>query len=118
LDVAIDLIRGWDFKYKTRAFDCVKTTKAGIPGMGMGYWTRKASETCLLATRGKVTRKDKGVRQVHMEQRREHSRKPDEFYGRIEALVDGPYLEMFARQRWPGWNQWGDQADMFDIRES
>ena len=26
---------------------------------------------------------------------REHSRKPDEQYERIERLVDGPYLEMF-----------------------
>jgi N6-adenosine-specific RNA methylase IME4 len=38
-----------------------------------------------------------------MARRREHSRKPDEAYERIEALVPGPYLERFARERHPGW---------------
>lgn len=44
---------------------------------------------------------------------REHSRKPDEVYSRIEALTGGPYCELFARQRWAGWHSWGDQADRF-----
>ena len=44
-----------------------------------------------------------------MAPRREHSRKPDEVYGRIEALVDGPYFEMYARHRWPGWDAMGDE---------
>jgi len=40
--------------------------------------------------------------------RREHSRKPDEVYRRIEQLVAGPYCELFATQFWPGWSSWGD----------
>ncbi len=113
LDRGIDLIRHWNFTYKTIAFVWSKTQKNGQPRMGMGYWTRKSAEICLLATRGKVPRKSKGVRQFHQEPRREHSRKPDEFYGRIEALVDGPYLEMFARQNWPKWDVWGDETEKF-----
>ena len=55
--------------------------------------------------------------------RREHSRKPDEIYRRIEALVSGPYLEMFSRQSWPNWDASGDQCGFFDdqnkvVRES
>ena len=50
-----------------------------------------------------------------MDKRREHSRKPDEIYSRIEALVDGPYLEMFARQRWPGWDSLGNEVDKFEV---
>jgi N6-adenosine-specific RNA methylase IME4 len=46
--------------------------------------------------------------------RREHSRKPDEVYGRVEQLCAGPYLELFARQQWPGWHSWGDQVDRFE----
>jgi N6-adenosine-specific RNA methylase IME4 len=46
--------------------------------------------------------------------RREHSRKPDEMYGYIERLADGPYLEMFARRSRPGWDAWGTQAGLFD----
>jgi N6-adenosine-specific RNA methylase IME4 len=46
--------------------------------------------------------------------RREHSRKPDETYSRIERLLPGPYLELFARQSRPGWDGFGDQDAPFD----
>ena len=116
LTEAMDLIRAWGFEYKTRAFVWVKTCKNEPykPRQGLGYWTRKETEECLLATRGKPKRQDKGVRQIIFESRREHSRKPDEIYRRIERLVPGPYLEMFARQRWPGWGAWGDETGKFD----
>jgi N6-adenosine-specific RNA methylase IME4 len=53
------------------------------------------------------------VRKLIVSPRREHSRKPDEAYERIEALCEGPYLEMFARARRAGWDGWGDQIDGF-----
>ena len=81
--------------------------------MGMGYWTRANTEPCILATRGNPKRKDAGVRQVILDKRREHSRKPDEIYSRIERLVEGPYLEMFARQRRQGWDAFGNEIDKF-----
>ena len=117
IDQAIELMKRWGFEYKTIAFVWVKTTKDGRPRMGMGLWTRKMSEVCLLGTRGKVSRRSKGVRQVIMAQRREHSRKPDEIYERIEALVDGPYCEMFARQQWPGWHAIGDESASFRSKQ-
>lgn len=46
-------------------------------------------------------------------QAREHSRKPDEQYDRIETMFDGPYIELFARQRRKGWDAWGNQVDKF-----
>lgn len=42
--------------------------------------------------------------------KREHSRKPDEFYDIIEACSPGPRLELFARGGRPGWTAWGNQA--------
>ncbi|MGH2429400.1 MAG: MT-A70 family methyltransferase [Candidatus Limnocylindria bacterium] len=42
--------------------------------------------------------------------KREHSRKPDEVYGIIEACSPGPFLEMFARYPHPRWSAWGDEA--------
>jgi N6-adenosine-specific RNA methylase IME4 len=42
--------------------------------------------------------------------KREHSRKPDEQYGIIEACSPGPYLELFARYPRAGWVAWGDEA--------
>ena len=117
LDQGIELLNRWGFDFKTIAFVWIKTCKSDPtkPRMGMGLWTRKQSEICILGTRGKVPRRDKGVRQVIMAPRREHSRKPDEIYERIERLVDGPYLEMFARQSWPGWDSTGDETNKFKV---
>lgn len=28
----------------------------------------------------------------------------------VERLSDGPYLELFARRRQPGWDAWGFEA--------
>lgn len=113
VDQALALATAWGFEFKTIAFVWLKLTVNGLPKIGMGYWTRKQTETCLLFTRGAPKRKDMGVRQLIQAPRREHSRKPDEQYERIEALVDGPYLEMFARQRRPGWDVWGNEVDKF-----
>jgi len=41
-------------------------------------------------------------------------RKPDGIHERIERLVAGPYLELFARQSRPGWTTWGNEATKFD----
>jgi N6-adenosine-specific RNA methylase IME4 len=81
---------------------------------GLGYWTRANPEQCLLATRGSPRRKAKDVRRLVVDRRREHSRKPDTVRDRIERLVDGPYLELFAREAKPGWDCWGDQLALFD----
>ena len=82
--------------------------------MGLGYWTRANSEVCLLATRGSPKRLNADVRQGHHCPRREHSRKPEGVHERIERLVVGPYLELFARQRRPGWDCWGNEVDKFN----
>jgi N6-adenosine-specific RNA methylase IME4 len=120
---ALDLIEAWGFTYKTIGFTWAKLNQSagGDDGYtdkdfftGMGYWTRANPEQCLLATRGQPKRKGKDVRRLVVSPRREHSRKPDCVYDRIERLVDGPYLEMFARTSHPGWDNWGNQAGLFD----
>lgn len=85
------------------------------PRIGMGYWSRKRSETVCLMTIGKPRRLSGGVDQVIVAPRREHSRKPDEIYNRIEQLVGGPYLEMFARQQWSGWDAWGNEVGKYQV---
>ena len=112
LPEALELGKAWGYTYKTVAFTWVKTTKHGKWHMGMGYYTRANSEICLLFTRGKpLKRKAKNVRQLLIAPVRRHSQKPDEQYERIEALFDGPYLEAFARQAWPGWGRWGNEVE-------
>ncbi len=122
LPKAFDLIRAWDFKYKTVAFHWVKTNKKANPEAlkesdfftGLGYWTRANAEQCLLATRGKPPRMAKDVRRLLVSPRREHSRKPDEIYGRIERLARGPFLELFARQSRVGWDALGKEVELFN----
>jgi hypothetical protein len=71
--------------------------------------TRANPEQCLLATRGKPHRINADVPELILALRREHSRKPDEIYARIERLVAGPYLELFSSSsvpHRPGWTHW------------
>jgi len=129
LEESIDLARAWGFAFKTDAFYWAKQRLVGAdqidlftgdiaePRMGFGYWTRKQVEPCWLFTRGNPRRLSKGVRQLIVEPRREHSRKPDAQYPRIEALVEGPRLELFARTQRPGWDSWGNQTDKFAAAE-
>lgn len=111
LPEALRVIEAWGFEYKTCAFVWVKQTKDEERfATGMGYWTRANAEVCLLATRGSPQRLNADVHQVVLAPREQHSRKPDEIAARIERLVPGPYLEMFARRERSGWDAWGNQA--------
>ena len=119
---SLALIEAWGFKFKTCGFFWTKAHAGQIEMfrddmdalMGQGYWTRSNSEPCLLATRGHPKRLNADVRQGIIEPRREHSRKPDCVHERIERLVGGPYIELFARQSRPGWTSWGNETTKFD----
>ncbi|MDE2105316.1 MAG: DNA methyltransferase [Patescibacteria group bacterium] len=122
---AIQLGQHWGFTYKTVGFYWAKERRNnGINNkrphvktrpfpMGTGYWTRANPEQCLLFTRGNPKRLSASVEKLIVAPRREHSRKPDEVYDRIEKLIAGPYLELFARTRRPGWTCWGNQTEKF-----
>lgn len=107
---ALEVITAWGFTYKTAGFVWTKETPSGN-GLhwGMGYWTRANTEPCLLATRGSPKRQAKDVHQVLMSPVGAHSRKPEETQARIERLLRGPYLELFARRPMKGWTVWGNQ---------
>lgn len=121
LPQALELIEAWGFTYKTCGFDWMKARADQIEmfrddgdvQMGMGYWTRSNTEPCLLATRGKPKRLHADVRQGILEPRRQHSRKPDCVHGRIERLVDGPYLELFGRAQRANWTVYGNETNKF-----
>jgi N6-adenosine-specific RNA methylase IME4 len=104
------LLDGWGFRYRTFAFTWVKTNRRnGKPFFGMGSYTRSNAEPCLLATKGTPQVKARDVPQVILSPVREHSRKPDEQYQRIERLFNGPYIELFARKQRSGWDAWGEE---------
>ena len=114
LDSAIWLMREWGFTYSGSAFCWVKKNKSGEGFFtGMGYTTRKCVEMCLLGKRGNPIRLARDVKELIIAPRREHSRKPSEIYSRIERFCPGPRLDMFSRERRPGWTAFGDEADKF-----
>jgi N6-adenosine-specific RNA methylase IME4 len=123
LPTAFEVIDAWGFRYKTVGFYWAKLNKSAPKLIydqrsfftGLGFWTRANPELCLLATRGHPKRLRADVRKLIVSPRREHSRKPDEAYERIEALCDGPYLELFARSSRPGWDRWGAEAELRQI---
>ena len=136
LKIGLEIMEGWGFKYKTVAFTWAKTNIPKIEEgedldpvrflhddknffMGCGYWTRANPEMCLLGVRGKAPKTtSRSVRQLIVSPRREHSRKPDEVYDRIETLVEGPYMELFARQQWSEkWDSWGIETHKFERDE-
>ena len=120
LPQALRVMEAWGFTYKTIAFTWAKTTTRTDASwapkwhIGLGYYTRANTETCLLGVRGSPKRVSKDVRQLLISPRREHSRKPDEFFSSVERLVPGPYLDLFSRQARPGWTAWGNEATKFN----
>ena len=112
LPEALQVIKKWNFKYKTVAFTWVKQNKKSDGYFtGMGYWTRCNPEQCLLATKGNPKRLSKAVRQLIISKRQEHSRKPDEIRNRIVELCgDLPRIELFARNKTKGWSVWGNEV--------
>ena len=80
---------------------------------GTGYIFRSAAELFLIGTRGKPAQKVRNERNLIAAPVREHSRKPDAMYTKIEALWDGPYVELFSRSSRPCWHSWGAEAGKF-----
>jgi len=106
LRVAFDVVEAWGFEYKT-VLTWVKNQ------MGTGEWLRGQTEHCLLAARGKPVFLRGHHSTVLEAARREHSRKPEEFYAFTEKLCPGSKLELFGRQQRNGWHVFGNDVDLF-----
>lgn len=101
------LIDGWGFEYKL-VFVWNKQR------MGMGAWLRCQAEFCLLAIKGKPKWNLKNERDVLSIKRKEHSRKPDEFYKMVESLCPAKKkIDIFSREKRKGWGQYGNETDKF-----
>lgn len=111
---ALQVITSWGFEYKTIAWVWVKANPTGFGFFtGMGYYTRSNTEPCLLATRGNLPKPaNRSIQALIYEAVKEHSRKPDDQYRKIESLYpDMSYLEMFARRRRLGWDVFGNEVE-------
>lgn len=115
---AAQCLQTWGFELKT-ILTWEKVTKNSKTHLGVGHWLRNCTEHCALAVRGNVKafagRSLTNESTILHANRREHSRKPEEFYQLVDKLCpDMTKLEMFARESRPGWDCWGDEASKFD----
>lgn len=103
---SFDLLNAWGFNYKaTMVWDKVK--------MGMGRNIRMQVEFCLLATKGNPILNGSGERDIITEPRREHSRKPEAFYTKVNNMTAGYKLDYFAREKRENWFTYGAEDGKF-----
>ena len=114
LPLGLEVMESWGFSYKTNLI-WYKIRKDGGPDRrGVGFYFRNVTEVILFGVRGKNARTLQPGRtqeNIIVQQKREHSRKPDEQYNLIEACSTGPFLELFARGSRPNWSCWGNQSE-------
>ncbi len=112
LDIAVDLVKAWGFKYKT---NWIWNKVKGRPGP-YGYMHH---ELLLIGTRGACTPDVPILMHDHasiLTERREgeHSQKPRCARKQIVSLYqEGPYLELFAREQVRGWTCFGNDARLW-----
>jgi len=114
LDSALELMKAWGFKYRTVAFVWVKmkNNMSEPRGDGIGFYTNNNAEIVLLGRKGKYWREEKNVRQIILEPKSKHSKKPDEIKERIVRLMGNiPRIELFSRDKTEGWDVWGNEVD-------
>ena len=115
LPAGLEVMDRLGFRYVTnlawvKSKDDGETVQAGL-----GQYFRGAHELLLFGVRGRLPYKQDGEKRnfiptVIIAPRREHSRKPEEQYGVIEATSYPPYIEAFARAHRDGWEVIGLKA--------
>ena len=106
-----ELITELDFRYITNIV-WVKDR------FGLGQYFRGQHELCLFAVKGRLPYKHKidpnrscctETTVIHAK-RQKHSKKPVEMYNKIESVSYPPFVEVFARDRFEGWECWGNEV--------
>jgi site-specific DNA-methyltransferase (adenine-specific) len=116
LKKAIEVINSWGFEYKTVGFAWQKLNKKNQPVVSTGgaYTMKSGIELCLLATKGRCPTlvKKRNVRSFLSSQRQHHSKKPDEVRERINDMLKENLnkIELFARDKFDGWDCWGNEV--------
>ena len=81
--------------------------------IGLGQYWRGQTEHVLFGVRGRLPAQVKTESTLvgkGLVPRARHSAKPEVFYQEVEKVSPGPYLEMFARERRPGWDCAGNEV--------
>ena len=103
---AFEILKEWNLDYKA-------TLVWNKEKIGMGAWFRMQCEFCLVGIKGKPYWENTTYRDIIIEARREHSRKPDSFFEMIEKITMGNRLEYFSREKREGWKVFGNDINKF-----
>lgn len=108
LPLALRLLDAWGFRY---VCTMVWHKPGGVQPVGLPQYN---CEFVLYARRGSPSFVDTKAFPCCFEApRREHSRKPDEFYDVIRRVTAGPRIDVFSRERRDGFDQFGNEAEKF-----
>jgi N6-adenosine-specific RNA methylase IME4 len=108
LPVALRLLNAWDFRY---VLTMVWHKPGGFQPIGLPQYN---CEFAVYARRGSPAFADTKAFPCCFEApRREHSRKPDEFYDVIARVTEGERIDIFSRGPHEGFAQFGNEADKF-----
>lgn len=112
MDDVVDVQRAWGL-CQVSACPWVKTYPSGEALCGIGHWFQSSSEFFKLCRKGRPQRKEDAPKvrgllvgeelQFYAPVGSKHSKKPIELHEYFEKTVEGPFLELFARQTRPGW---------------
>jgi len=104
---ALTVMDAWGFKYRTNLVWDKEWA-------GLGYWFRGQHELLLVGVKGKFSppNKYKRIPSVWRERKGKHSVKPKGIRKLIgEWFPDARKLELFARDKAPGWDVWGSDVE-------
>lgn len=106
LPIAHEILKDWGVEY-----ECLLTwvKDIGFTPFSFMYTT----EHCLFGRYGTLPLLKLGKRLEIQAKRREHSRKPDEFYDLVREVSPEPRLDWFSREPHDGFDQYGNETDKF-----
>jgi N6-adenosine-specific RNA methylase IME4 len=108
LPASFSILQAWGFAY---IFTLVWHKNGGFQPFNLPQYN---CEFCLFGKRGDLpflTTKDFFT--CFNGERREHSRKPSEFYDLVKRVSPEPRIDIFSREKQEGFDQYGDETDKF-----
>jgi N6-adenosine-specific RNA methylase IME4 len=108
LPSALRLVEHWSFKY---LFLMTWHKSGGFQPLGLPAFN---SEFVIYARKGTPKFIDtKNFGTSFEGRRRQHSRKPDEFYSLVARVTARPRIDVFSREQREGFVSWGNETDKF-----
>ena len=108
LPTALRLVEHWGFRY-VLLFTWHKS--GGYQPLGLPAFNSEFVVYARMGTPEFIDTKD--FRTCFEGRRRQHSRKPDEFYSLIARVTAAPRLDVFSREQREGFVSWGNETDKF-----